>query len=100
MTLPAAFVEKLMRMSDVLVSTLSTGYTTSQRTSKTPQKITNFMDYNLGKLIGSAMGRYDNYFSMTYGRKMNDEEYGEFVSYFIDRQDRIAEEFYKLSKSD
>lgn len=64
------------------------------RTDKTPNKVTNFRDFQLGEFLGGLKMKHMNYVEQTLNRELTDEELDELSVIFSRYQDDIADFYY------
>ena len=65
-----------------------------ERTDKTPNKVTNFRDFQLGEFLGNMKMRHIYYVEKTLDRELTDEEFDELETIFIRYNDDIADIYY------
>ncbi len=65
-----------------------------ERTDKTPNKVTNFRDFQLGEFLGALKIQHILYVEKKLGRRLTDEEFDELDIIMSRYQDDITDIYY------
>lgn len=89
------FREVIIKTIQENIENLKSTSMTFERSSKTPQKVTNFLDFHFGVYLGGIKNGIGILFRQKFKRELSAEEWDELDKIFIDKQDEIGNFFYK-----